>query len=394
MDPEQSVYQRREMHLKRIRYLLLLLTFIILVSACDKSTAEPIPIHSQVANTPTTISIPSTDTPQPPTKTPTLVPTRTYSPTQVPPTATSDPLLPEGLAQIDAGNIQQIQLLATLPVKEIYELTFSPSGNKLATLSEPWDDRFNDYLEVWDMTNGEQILLVEKWDSPEGLFFPPNETTLYASNRLYDLAKGEVISTLEVVPKAFSPDGGTYATGNYQGSPDESTVQIFDLASEEEVFGLKNPGMVMYLNFSPDGRLLTGGFQVSNNYVVKVWDIATGDLMKDLVNYYTGLTFSPNGNLAAARKANQIILLSTDGMIYQASYGFSDAYANPNPRGFSISGDLLAIEDRYNIRFLVPETGKELMNLANACDVKFSPNGKILVTWCYQGDLKIWGVKQ
>jgi WD40 repeat protein len=371
----------------------MIVVFIIQLSACSRSTDESTLVPSQVTSNPTLTTIPLTDTPQPPTKTATLAPTETPTPTQIPQTSTPEPLLPENIIQINAGNIQQLQLLATLPVKEIYELAISPSGNKLATLSEPWDDRFNDYLEVWDMTNGEQILLVDKWDSPEGLFFPPDETALYASNRLYDLTQGELVSTLEAVPQAFSPDGETYTTGNYQGSPDESTVQIIDLASKKEVLFLKNPGMVMYLDFSPDGRLLTGGFQVGNHFVVKVWDIAKGNLMTDLVNFYTGLTFSPDGNLAAAGKGNQIYLFSTDGMTYLTSYGISDPYDAPNPKGFSYNGDVLTIEDSSDIRFLVPETGKELLKLPNECNMKFSPNGKFLITWCYQGDLKIWGVK-
>jgi hypothetical protein len=79
-------------------------------------------------------------------------------------------------------------------------------------------------------------------------------------------------------------------------------------------------------------------------------------------------------------------------MKYRASYGFSDPYANPYIQGFSLNGDILAIDDRYTIRFLVPKTGKELFNLPDECAAKFSPDGNILVTWCYQGDLKIWGV--
>jgi len=65
-----------------------------------------------------------------------------------------------------------------------------------------------------------------------------------------------------------------------------------------------------------------------------------------------------------------------------ASYGFLDPYTDPNPRGFSLRGDILVIEDRYTIRFLVPESGEELYNLPDECEVKFSPHGTFLVTWC------------
>jgi WD40 repeat protein len=372
--------------------LLCILITLIALTACSKTEGTPTLAPNQIASTATFTAIPATDTPLPPTETPTIVPTDTSTPTKIPPTSTPEPLLPEGLAQIGADNIAELKLITSLPVNEIYDLAFSSSGNKLATLSEPWDDRFNDYMEVWDLKSGDQILLVDKWDSPHGLFFPPDETTLYAHNRLYDLASGEVISTLEVVPQAFSLDGKTYATGDYKGILDESTIQIIDLATQQEVFGLTHPGMVMNLDFSPDASLLTGGFQVINNFVVLVWDISTGASVIDLINYYSGLTFSPDSSLAAAIKNGQVYIFSTDGMKYQASYGFSDPYANPYIQGFSLNGDILAIDDRYTIRFLVPETGKELFNLPDECAAKFSPDGTILVTWCYQGDLKIWGV--
>jgi WD40 repeat protein len=378
--------------MQKWRFILAVFSLVSL-SACDTGIKLPAPMLTQTGKTATIAKVPATGTTIPETATPTLQPTETTLPTPIPPTPILEPFLPESLQRIGAENITQLELLASLPVKEIYDLAFSPSGKLLATYSEPWDDRFNDYLEVWDLTTGSQILTIDKWDSPSGLFFPPGETKLYADNRLYDLASGGVLQILDVASQAFSADGKTYATGEYLGARDESMIKLIDTESQKEVFSLTHPGMVMYLEFSPDGRLLVGGFQVGNNYVNKIWEISTGAELVDLINYESGLLFSPDGNLAASAKDSQIILLSTDEMTYLASYGFSDPYVDPSPRGFSRDGDLLAIEDRYTIRFLVPDRGKELLNLPNECEVKFSPNGSLLVTWCYQGDLKIWGIK-
>jgi WD40 repeat protein len=373
--------------------LILVVLSLVSLSACDTGIKLPTPSQTLAGKTATVVKVPATDTLIPATLTPTLQPTQTNQPTSIPPTPIPEPFLPESLQQIGAENITKLELLANLPVREIYDLAFSPSGNLVATYSEPWDDRFNDTMEVWDLTTGNQILTVDKWDSPSGLFFPPDETKLYADNRLYDLASGEVIQTLEVAPQAFSPDGRTYATGDYLGTPDESIIKLIDTESQKEVFSLTHPGMVMHLEFSPDGRLLVGGFQVGNNYVNKIWEIYTGAEVVDLINYETGILFSPDGSLAASVKNGQITLFSTDKMTYLASYGFSDPYVDPSPMGFSGANDLLAIEDRYTVRFLVPDSGKELMNLPDECAVKFSPNGSLLVTWCYQGDLKIWEVR-
>jgi len=375
------------------RCFILVVLSLVALSACDTGIKLPTPSQTMAGKIATEVKVPATGTPIPATLTPTMQSTQTNQPTSIPPTPISEPFLPESLQQIGAENITKIELLASLPVREIYDLAFSPSGNLVATYSEPWDDRFNDKMEVWDLTTGNPILTVDKWDSPSGLFFPPDETKLYADNRLYDLASGEVIQTLEVAPQAFAPDGKTYATGDYSGTPDESIIKLIDTESQKEILLLTHPGMVMHIEFSPDRRLLVGGFQVGNNYVNKVWEASTGAEVVDLINYETGILFSPDGSLAASVKNGQITLFSTDKMTYLASYGFSDPYVNPSPMGFSGANDLLAIEDRYNIRFLVPDRGKELMNLPDECAVKFSPNGSLLVTWCYQGDLKIWGVK-
>ncbi len=256
-------------------YILIALSLVTL-SACESGTKLPAPSLTQAGNTAIMAKVPATNTPIPITVTPTLQPTQTPLPTPIPPTPIPEPFLPESLQQIGAENITRLELLASLPVKEIYDLAFSPSGNLVATYSEPWDDRFNDYMNVWELTTGSQILAVDKWDSPSGLFFPPDETKLYADNRVYDLASGEVIHTLEVAPQAFSPDGKTYATGDTLGARDESTIKLVDTESQKEVFSLTHPGMVMHLEFSPDGRLLVGGFQVGNNYVNKVWEISHG----------------------------------------------------------------------------------------------------------------------
>ena len=256
-------------HPMRKWHAILVTLSLAALSACQPATLAAVPFTTQAKQAATPTATRAIHTPIPHTETATLQPTIIASPSPIQPTATPAFVLPDDLEVIHTGNLTELQLLATLPVKEIYELAFSPNGNLVATFSEPWDDRFNDYLEVWDLSSGEQVLRVDKWDSPSQLFFP-NETTLYASDRLYDLASGEVIRTLEVVPQAFSPDGKTYATGKLMGIPDESILQLIDVKTGEELLRLTHPGMVMFQDISPDGRYLIGGFQ-GNHFHIRVW---------------------------------------------------------------------------------------------------------------------------
>jgi WD40 repeat protein len=335
----------------------------------------------------------------PPVVTPSREPTKTSTPTEVPPSLFPEPFLPPGLTQISAGNIAEIRQLFIIPIKEIYDLSFSPSGNKLATLSEPWDDRFNDYMEVWDLESGNRLLHLQELDSPGKLFFSQDENLLYLffadkGIEAYDLTDGTLVRTiaLEEDYLDFSPDGKTVAVGTYLGNVDTSIVRILDLTTEKELSNFYDPGIIMNLKFLPDGSMLSMGMQILNHYRISVWELPSQVLVIELMDYDSGLIFSPRGSLTATVKGGQVYIFSTDGMIWRASYGFVDPFTNPNPRDFSLNGDVLAIEDRYNIRFLVPDTGEELFNLPNECDVKFSPNGSTLVTWCYQGGLKIWGI--
>ena len=332
-------------------------------------------------------------------------PSQTASPTVIaslaPPSPKPSPFLPIDLTPLGSDNIIQLQLLATLPVQEIYQLAFSVQGDKLVTLSEPWDDRFNDYLQVWDLEHGVQLLDLQRLPSPAQAFFSPDESQVYvffASEGIdvYDLVLGEKIHAIALSDDqlGFSIGSISIALAKYQDYGDSSIVRLVDLATEQEQLSFTEPGMVMSLKLSPGGNLLAIGSQIGNHYRISVREIPSQRLVTDLVDYDSGLVFSPDNSLAAISKNGQVTLFSSPWMTWKASYGFSDIFTNPMPMDFSWSdgNKLLALEDRNTVRFLVAETGKELFSLPDACEVKFSPDAVILVSWCYQGDLKIWGV--
>jgi WD40 repeat protein len=387
----------------RAQRLFLICACLLFLPGCGKT--------QEIVSTETTQPIlASTPTLAAPTLTPPATvqePSQTAAPTALPdlllPSPSPLPFLPPGLASIEADNITQLQLLATLPVSEIYQLAFSVRGDKLVTLSEPWDDRFNDYLQAWSVKDGRQLLDVQKLPSPGKAFFSPDESQVYVffagkGIDIYDILTGEKIRsiTLDDEQLDFSLDVPTVALARYQNVGDSSIIRLVDLDTEQELLNFTEPGMVMSLKFSPNRSLLAIGSQIGNHYRISVREMPSQRLVTDLVDFDSGLVFSPDSALAAISKNGQVTLFSIPWMTWKASYGFFDPLTNPMPMDFSWShgGDLLALEDRYTIRFLVPETGKELFNLPDACAVRFSPNTTLLVTWCYQGDLKIWGIVQ
>ena len=134
------------------------------------------------------------------------------------------------------------------------------------------------------------------------------------------------------------------------------------------------------------------GYFLYFHYRNFVWDVPSGERIVDLVDYNYGLTFSPDNSLAATAKEGKVYIYSTDGWVLKNSFGFSDPYRQARPLAFSQDGQILAIEDRYNIVFLETSTGKELYALPGECEMRFSPLGDHLLTWCYQNEIQVFGV--
>ena len=68
---------------------------------------------------------------------------------------------------------------------------------------------------------------------------------------------------------------------------------------------------VLAIDFSPDGKLMaTGGGEPSRSGEVKLWDLATGTLVRSLDSLHTdtvfGLRFSPDGLKLATASADQV----------------------------------------------------------------------------------------
>jgi WD40 repeat protein len=387
--------------MNRVWRYLIVWACLISLPACGKTqqTVTPEPLQATLA--PSLIPIPYTPTSPAVSQQPTQTPAPSVIPSQLPPSSSPVSFLPPGLASIEVDNITQLQLLNTLPVSEIYHLAFSASGNKLVTLSEPWDDRFNDYLEVWSLEEGVKLLELLKLPSPGKAFFSADESQVYVFTAgkgldVYDLKQGDAVGTipLEDDHLGFSQEGNMVVLARYQNSGDSSVVRLLDLNTKKELLSFTEPGMVMSLKLSPESNLLAIGSQIGNHYRISVREIPNQRLVTDLVDFDSGLIFSPDNSLAAISKNAQVTLFSTPWMTWKASYGFSDPFTHPMPMDFSWSqgNNLLALEDRYTIRFLVAETGKELYSLPDACEVRFSPGTTVLLTWCYQGDLKIWGI--
>ncbi|MBV9470549.1 MAG: serine/threonine protein kinase [Abitibacteriaceae bacterium] len=129
---------------------------------------------------------------------------------------------------------------------------------------------------------------------------------------LWDVQRGSVLHTMQghdgwVNSVAFSPVNSTLAIASV-----ESFVKLWDAATGQLVKQLPSHGhdrWVACVAFSPDGRILATGGEDSN---VSLWNVETGICLFNLAGHSYGVTsvaFSPDGKLIASGSYDRTIRL-------------------------------------------------------------------------------------
>ncbi len=160
------------------------------------------------------------------------------------------------------------------------DLTFSPEGDLLAGADLP-----NFAVHLFDLSTGEEVRSLEWTEhaSPAlyGVEFSPDweylAWTARGSVLIMDVASGEPLATLEhedfVSAIAWSNDGSLLATGAAGTILGEfgPAVYLWESAGGSLVRQLPQPGSVLSMSFSPDGRELA---VLTSGGALQVWRIA------------------------------------------------------------------------------------------------------------------------
>ena len=180
--------------------------------------------------------------------------------------------------------------------------------------------------------------------------------------------------------------------GKLLGVMSDSLVQIWDVATGDQIVDLQEPIGRGWIDFSPVSRIVA-----TRDYVhpaVRIWDITAGTLLRELESPGYGLAWSPDGDAIAVGAEQKVVVFSLhDGSVLQTLSGFPDEV---NKVAWSPDGKALAAGGKHVCIWDV-ESGRVLHTMHHSLhyddmyygDLCWLEDGKVLVHATFYG-VTVW----
>ena len=229
--------------------------------------------------------------------------------------------------------------------------------------------------------------------------FSPDGGTLASGSwkgilRLWRISDGSFLSleghSAGVNSVAFSPDGQTLASGSSDG-----TVRLWR-ASDGSLLRIlgENLGTVYSVAFSPDGETLASG---SSDGTVQLWRLSDGSRLLSLAGHQGrvySVALSPDGRTLASGSGDRTVRLwrVSDGSLLHTLRGHTHVV---NSVAFSPDGQILASGSAdTSLRLWQVSDGTLLQKISEPEDevvaVAFSPDGETVASGSKDGTLQLW----
>src|SRR5262249_38595368 len=233
--------------------------------------------------------------------------------------------------------------------------------------------------------------------------------------RLWDVPTGNQLRVLQgndgesFASLFFSPDNKTLASEPGMGG--EKVVRLWDVASGKLLHKLEHPADILAVSLSPDGKTLASGgkdkkkgidgFKRDGNAsVVRLWDVATGKLLRTLEghqHFITALSYSPDGKVLASGSGDRTIRLwdaTTGKELHKLKCEVS---TTPFSLSFSPDSKVLASVGHSALQLWDVTTGQELhhkeVHTGWVYSVSFAPDGRTVATAAASGGddtVRLW----
>ncbi|KAG2354179.1 WD40-repeat-containing domain protein [Suillus spraguei] len=258
-------------------------------------------------------------------------------------------------------------------------------------------------LQLWNLKRGKQI--GENWRNGNGgvwsMALSSNGKTIASGGddakvKLWDVKMRKVIATWTghsnvVCALCWSGDGERVASGSWDG-----TARVWEVNSSKNILTIKTRHKwVRAVKYSPDSsKLATGG---SGDNAVKIWDAKTGELLKTLNHIYAvfSLAWTSDGHRLISGAYDWIRIFDTDtwqqiAILEGHTSAVTTISLSQNNRFFaSVSSDKTARLWDLDTNLPIGPPFQHEQELRSAA---LSPDGKVLVTGCRNGNAYTWDV--
>ena len=301
--------------------------------------------------------------------------------------------------------VQAARQAATAAEQPIRTVAFSPDGFTVVTAG---DDQL---IHTWSAENGVACDVLKGQNAAiTALAYAPNGDLVsmtadgaalawnlkpeWKVERTIGSSEGGSPLTDRVNAIAFSPDGKQLATGS--GEPSRGgEIKIWDLASGQLVrdFSKVHSDAVLSLAFSPDGKLLASG---AADKMARVTEVATGKIFRNFeghTHHVLGVSWSADGRTLATAGADGMVKVwdVTTGDRKKNIEGYDKEVTAVSFVG--ATSNLVTSSGDNKVR-LVGLDGKEVRQFPDVADfmesAAVSANGKLVVAGGQDSVFRIW----